>query len=243
MIRGFFHWLAVFAVVGAVAGPAFAGEPATARELLDKAKRSTGGAAWDALRSQHSKVRITTAAGQGTAERWASVLTGRSRLHLELEGASADLGFDGFVVWSRQDGSDVSIETDPATLQLAANTAYRDRLAFWFPDRHAAKIAYAGQRSADGAEFDVVTIVPEGGIEYEVWIARATGRIERIREPEYATYRTEIHADFRPVQGVMVPFSARVLRDDSSREERYAVDVLEYNVPLEGVDFAPPRPK
>ncbi len=40
--------------------------------ILAEAKVATGGAAWDALRSQHSKVSIVSGSDKGSAERWAS---------------------------------------------------------------------------------------------------------------------------------------------------------------------------
>ena len=47
--------------------------------ILAAAKAASGGAAWDALTTQHSKVNIHTAGLMGTAERWSEFATGRSR--------------------------------------------------------------------------------------------------------------------------------------------------------------------
>ncbi|MEO5700190.1 MAG: hypothetical protein ABIS17_04860 [Casimicrobiaceae bacterium] len=214
--------------------------PTTAASLLARAKEATGGKAWDHFGSQHSLVKLEAGTRAGTAERWASLLTGRSRMRLEVDGTIALIGFDGFVAWSQQGGRVAAVEVDPITARLAANGAYRDRLAFWFPERQAAKTELAGSRTADGNAYTVVAITPEGGERYEAWVNDATHRIERLREPEYNGSRTEIYGDFREVQGVQVPFEVRVVRDDPVFNERYKVERLEYNVPLDGIDFAVP---
>jgi hypothetical protein len=65
--------------------------------------------------------------------------------------------------WS-QDGSGQSrVESAAVARELAVNAAYRDKLAFWFPNRGAAQIAFMDRVSDDGAQFDVVRILPEGG--------------------------------------------------------------------------------
>ena len=230
--------LACSAALGALAVRAAVPQPSAA-EILARAKASTGGAAWDALRSQHTKVSIVAGGREATAERWASILTGRSRMRVEVNGMVAFTGFDGFAPWSQEGGRQPSIDADPMTLRLAINAAYRDRLAFWYPQRHGAAIEYAGRESADGGAFDVIAITPEGGMRYELWVSAATHRIERLREPEYAGMRTEMFGDFREVQGITVPFTVRVARDDPKFDERYTVDLLEYNVPLDGIEFSP----
>jgi len=208
--------------------------------LLAQAKQATGGAAWDALRTQHSVVRITAGGRPGRAERWASLVTGRSRMHLEVAGSSAWMGYDGINVWSQQGTEKALIETDPVTLRLAANAAYRDRLAFWYPERQAAKIQYGAPTTADGIAYDVIEITPEGGRAYEVWINVTTHRIERLREPEYDQIRMETYSDFRDVQGVKVPFHIQVSRGDPKYDETLVIEATDYNVSLDGIEFTPP---
>jgi hypothetical protein len=210
--------------------------------LLAAAKDATGGRAWDGLRTQHSRVRIDAGNREATAERWASVLTGRSRMRLDMDGTVAVTAFDGFVPWSQQGNGPVSIDADPLSVALAINAAYRDRLAFWFPERQGARMEYAGRETADGKAYDVVAITPEGGRRYELWIDAGTHRIERLREPEYSGVRTEIYSDFRDVQGVKVPFAVQVTREDARFNEHYVVELLEYNVSLDAIEFSPPRP-
>ena len=89
--------------------------------------------------------------------------TGASLLRYSIGPISGAAGYDGKTVWT-QDGTDPpKVETAPAALELAANAAYRDRLAFWYPDRARARIEYKERAEADGRKYDVVVITPEGG--------------------------------------------------------------------------------
>ena len=111
--------------------------------ILAAAKAASGGAAWDALRTQHSKVNISTAGVKGTAERWSDICTGRSLIKYSIGPVAGAAGYDGKNAWS-QDGSGQSrAETGDVARELAVNAAYRDKLAFWFPDRaHGADLVH-----------------------------------------------------------------------------------------------------
>ena len=229
--------LALFAFASA----AFAQNPDPA-QILAEVKAATGGGAWDTLRSQHSRVKIKAGELTGEAERWASVTTGRSLLRYELGAITGSQGFDGINAWSQDASGQTRVEGDDNIREIAANVAYRDRLAFWFPERQAARFQYARRDSADGIDYDVVRITPEGGRTYEVWINMLTHRIERLIESEGAQKRTEIYGDFRTVQGVTLPFRARTTRGDERYDEEYTIEVIEYNVPLDDVEFGVPPP-
>jgi hypothetical protein len=225
----------------AVSTHALAQHPQPA-ELLAEAKAATGGAAWDALRSQHSRVNIKAGDLRGSGERWASVTTGRSLLRYEIGPLTGLQGFDGLTVWSQDASGETRIESDRDTRELAANAAYRDRLAFWFPERQRAAIEYARRDRADGIDYDVVRLTPEGGRAYEVWIDMLTHRIARLVEREGMATRTEIYSDFRAVQGVTLPFRVRTTRGDPRLDEEYTIEAIEYNVALDGIEFGVPPP-
>jgi hypothetical protein len=210
--------------------------------VLAQAKAASGGAAWDALRTQHSKVSILTGAITGSAERWSEFATGRSLLVYTIGPVSGAAGFDGKTAWSQDASGKSQPETSDAAREVAANAAYRDRLAFWYPERAAGRIAYKERAEADGAWFDVIRITPEGGRPFELWINTETKLIERLVEREGQTTRTELYSDIRDVSGVKIPFRVRASRDDARHDEFVTVELMEFNAPLAGVRFAQPDP-
>jgi len=227
----------VAAHAGAQAPAARAPDPIA---LLAGAKAASGGTAWDALRSQHSQVKLAAANLEGTVERWSDIASGQSVLQYSIGPLTGAAGFDGKAVWT-QDGTDPpKVETAAAALELAANAAYRDRLAFWYPERGRARITYKERAEADGRKFDVVSITPEGGRPFEFWIGIDTRSIERLVEREAEVTRTEIYTDRRDVQGVRFPFHVQTTRGDPKFDEVVNVQKIAFNEPLTGVAFGPP---
>lgn len=232
--------LAAVLATGALAqAPAARPDPYT---ILGNAKVATGGVAWDRLRTQHSKVTLHAGGMSGKVERWSDLADGRSYLKYALGSLAGTLGYNGSVSWSQEGSAAPRIETAPASLELAANAAFRDRLAFWFAERGRASVAYKGRAEADGAEFDIVTITPEGGRPFDFWVNTQTGIIERLVEAEVGVTRTEIYMDFQDVKGLKIPFRVRVTRGDPKHDELVLVDAIEFDAPLAGVNFAPPVP-
>jgi hypothetical protein len=210
--------------------------------VLAQAKAASGGPAWDALRTQHSKVSILTGAITGSAERWSEFPTGRSLLVYTIGPVSGAAGFDGKTPWSQDAAGKSQPETSDAAREVAVSAAYRDRLAFWYPERAAGRIAYKERAEADGAWFDVIRITPEGGRPFELWVNTETKLIERLVEREGQTTRTELYSDIRDVSGVKMPFRVRATRGDARHDEFVTVDLMEFNTPLTAVRFAQPEP-
>ena len=152
-------------------------------------------------------------------QRWSDITTGASVLQYGIGPLTGAAGFDGKTVWTQEGTDSPKIETSPAALELAANAAYRDRLAFWYPERGRAKIAWKERAESEGRKFDVVTITPEGGRAFEFWINTESKLIERLVEHEAEATRTEYYTDRRDVQGVKIPFHVRTTRGDPRFDE------------------------
>jgi len=244
--RGVTRVLALASLLLAAAGGASAQLGGTAppdpAAVLAQSKAASGGAAWDALRTQHSKVSILTGAITGSAERWSEFATGRSVLVYTIGPVSGAAGFDGKVAWAQDASGKSHAETGDAEREIAVNAAYRDRLAFWYPERAPGRVAYKERAEADGAWFDVIRITPEGGRPFELWINTETKLIERLVEREAQATRTELYSDMRDVSGVKIPYRVRASRGESGHDEFVTVDLMEFNAPLTNVRFAQPEP-
>ena len=232
--------IAASSVTAQIGGP----PPPDPRAVLQQAKEASGGKAWDALRSQHSAVTMQAAGLTGTAQRWSETGTGRSRLEYSIGPLKGATGFDGKMAWTQDEGGVSRVETESTARELAVNAAFRDRLAFWYPDRGAALVSYKERANADGADFDVIRITPDGGRPFELWINIETKLIERLVEREAKAVRTEIYMDLRDQQGVKIPYRVRASREDPRQDEVFMVDTMQFNQPLTGIVFAqPPPPK
>lgn len=209
-------------------------------DVLAAAKNASGGAAWDKHTSLHTLVALRTGGFTGQAERWSEMRSGRSYMRFELGPMAGAMGFDGKIAWTQEPSGQTQVLSVDTDAQLAVNAAYRDQLAFWFPDRHAAKIVYKGRSPADGADFDVIGVTPEGGREFELWVNTDTKIIERLVEHEAIATRTEIYMDWRDVQGVKIPFRVRASRGDPKADEIVVIERIEFDGPLDDVPFSRP---
>ena len=210
--------------------------------VLAAAKAASGGAAWDSHTSLHTLVTLRAGGHTGAAERWSEIPSGRSYLRFELGPMVGVMGFDGTVAWTQEPSGRTRVLDVDSDAQLAANAAYRDQLAFWFPARHAATFAYKARSSADGADFDVISITPKGGREFELWVNVETKMIERLVEHEAIATRTETYMDWRDVQGVKIPFRVRATRGDPKADEIVVIEQIEFDGPLVDVPFTRPAP-
>ena len=70
----------------------------------------------------------------------------------------------------------------------------------------------------EGAQFDVIRIVPEGGRPFQFWINSDTHLIERLVEREAIDTRTEYLMDLRDIEGVKVPYRVRATRGDPRQD-------------------------
>lgn len=209
--------------------------------ILAAAKAASGGATWDGLAYQHSLVALMAGGFSGEAERWSEIATGRSLLRFSLGPIAGTMGYDGTVAWSQDPSGATRVGNDEAETELAANAAYRDQLAFWFPARHAASITYKRRAPADDALFDVVAITPNGGREFELWMNTQTHLIERLVEREAHATRTEIYMDWNDVRGVKIPFRVRVLRGDPKADELVVIERIEFDGAPAGISFSKPN--
>lgn len=212
--------------------------------ILGAAKAATGGSAWNDLTRQHTHVTLSTAGMTGPVERWSEFTTGRSYLTYALGSITGVIGFDGKRGWTQNGDADPRIENGRTQRELAINTAYRDQLAFWYPQRHKASIVAKGRETRDGAKFLVVGITPEGGREFDLWINADTNLIERLVEREAITTRTEQYMDFRDTHGIKLPYRVRATRGNSRLDEVVTVDSIDFDPPASPISFAmPPPPK
>jgi hypothetical protein len=124
-----------------------------AKAVLEKAKLASGGAAWDVLRSAHTKATITTSGLTGTTESWEDLLKGRAVGEYRLGPASGADGFDGTTVWSQDASRQVRREEGGEARLAAINEAYRRVMGYWYPDRWQAAIEYSGVKEEGGRTF------------------------------------------------------------------------------------------
>jgi outer membrane lipoprotein-sorting protein len=232
--------LAVFAVLlVTVAG---AQTQKSAQDFLAKAKEASGGAAWDSIKSIHSKYALAAGGMKGTGESWEDVVNGRALERYRLGPYSGAEGFDGRSLWMQDPSGEARVEEGGEAKAQALNSAYRRTLAYWFPSRWEALIEDASLKQENDRRFHVVRITPQGGRAFEFWIDAATYLPDRIVEARPGQTRTIFLSDYREVSGLKMPFAMRMTTGEPRYDQVFTVESVEFNSPIEDRMFQLPAP-
>lgn len=236
----------VRAIVGitlciAASSPSNAADVAT---ILAQMQQASGGQAWASVRALHMVMSAERGGGTVLREHWEDVATGRYKVSAARPTGMSQLGFDGVTAW-RQGGSGIAYTLgDVDSALVAADESFRVARAWWFRDRHPATIALLGVRSDGDRSFDILSVTPEGGRPFEAWIDRSTHLLARTDEQQAEDRVVTAYGDYRPVQGLMIPFSVRTGDgSDPSFDEVETVRSVEINPTVsEALYSIPPLP-
>jgi hypothetical protein len=197
-------------------------------EILAMAKEATGGKAWDMIRSTHTRMKISTSGLDGTAEGWEDVLRGRYTSRFELGPVTGTEGFDGEIAWSKDSSGQVLPEEGDDDRQGAANAGYKASLAYWYPERWPAEIAYARHEAENDRSFHIVRI--------------GSGLIDRTVEQTAIETQTVFFSDYRAVGGVRYPFVMRQTNGETRYDMFLTVESIDLNIELSSDQFTLPAP-
>ncbi len=193
----------------------------TADALLDRARIAAGGAAWDTATILEAEGDETNSGMKGRWQGTDDVKTGRMR-------RASDLGIIRTAeVWSapdhwRQDisGGVHSLDSDFAR-RLAATDAWLARRDYLKPGLAGATLGAVAERDEDGRHYDIVTATPPGGTPIDLWFDAGTHLLSKTRRDLPTHPETVTYDDYRPVDGVKLPFS--ITTDDDNPD---ALDIV-----------------
>ena len=200
-----------------------------------------GGSAWDTVRTTYSAGKLTTSGLTGQAEAWEDNLTGRYLEKYKLGPTSGADGFDGKQVWSQDASGEPRAEGAENARQGAADEAYRDAMAYWYPERWPAQIECSGTKQDQGKSFQVLRITPQGGRPFDLWIDATTYLFDHTVEKADIETRTTYLSDYRTVKGVKVPFAVRSTNGEEKYDQYFALEKVEFNLPVDEALFRMPQ--
>ena len=116
----------------------------------------------------------------GRAQEWDDLRGVRFTVDQNAGPLSGASGWDGKVAWSQDYAGLVTIDGGASGRIQAIDQAYLDNLRYLRPDAGGAVVVYAGQRSADGNQYDVLAVTPPNGSELQLWIDPRTHLISRV---------------------------------------------------------------
>lgn len=206
----------------------------SAQEVLARAKKACGGAAWGRVTHVHSKGVLETGGMKGTLEELDCVTDGRNLARYDLGTVKGGSGYDGTTGWTEDGTGDVRLE--PVEHPGVEN--YWRMRAFWFPGRCKATFQHLGLREE---RYHVLAITPEGATRpFELWVDGQTWLPDRLVKTEGAERETTFFQDYRDVSGVKLPFRITTPKKDPSLVSRTQYTAITVNEPLPAKAFARP---
>ena len=199
--------LLLFTLVNIALGLAPA-DTSSAAEILASVRRATGGDAWDQFGECESEGTITVAGKTGTLNYAEDLRTGANvaRLNIPDLWVKQASGVAPNLNWRQDDAGDIRLLPSGDPWQI--DDLYLTSHGYWRPDFGGAAIKVLEPSLEMGATYDRLQIQVPGGHGFTLWINRATHLIERI-----AGDSTKYLSDYRPVEGVLLPFSDRRGKD------------------------------
>jgi Aspartyl protease len=172
--------------------------------------------------------------------------TGRSTRQHQLGSIAGAGGYDGQVAWQRGPAGEIAMLDACEAQRRARSQAWLDARGYWYPQRFSAAWGSVRDCELAGIAYRVVEVVPQEGEALALWFAAADGLLKRIVRRRGADAAITLLADYRDVDGVLLPFQLIAERVDASGDsdprQRMLIelDQVILNVSVAEADFAIP---
>ncbi len=142
-------------------------------------------------------------------------------------------GFDGGHAWAKDPSGTVTVQDGGDQRPLAVNDGYRRANLWWRPDRGGAQIVDDGRKTEGAAAYDVLTVTPKGGKNFDAWFDAGTHLLSRVVEVQGTQTFTTTYGNFKSFDGAMLPADTLVSNGDAKYDQRLTVT---------GATFLPAQP-
>ncbi len=209
--------VAVLALVAAaVPLPGRAADDPRAERVLQVSAAALGVGALARVRTLHLRGSGKVAGVPATVDSWQDVRDGSFAAYVDAGPLSGAGGYDGSRSWNRDAGGVVFDDGSVDARDAALDQAYLNRYGPWLPGHGGAAVAYAGARDDAGTKYDVLTVTPPGSLPFELWLDAHTHLPARSVTPIGRVTTVTRWSDYRPVNGLQVPFAQSVESEQST---------------------------
>jgi hypothetical protein len=163
----------------------------------------------DALRSIaviHAEGSVVAAGLSGTGDNWNEMGGMREASLFSTPPLGGGSGWDGNEGWNLDQTGLVIVDGSVLGRSSALNQAYFSNYDLWAPGYGGATVAWGGSKSGKGKSYDVLTVTPpKSSLPIDIWFDRATHLPEKVMQTAGPMVTSITMANFKPVDGLMVP--------------------------------------
>jgi hypothetical protein len=234
-MRPFVHalLLTVFAVP-AIASPA---------NVLEANRDATAGHSWGSKEALVSEYAYAGQGLTGTVSSRADLRQGWWADSVVLGPAAIANGFDGAHAWGKDQSGTVTIQEGGDQRVLAVNEAYRRANLWWREDRGDAAIADAGEKNEGGATYNVLTVTPRGGKQFDAWFDARTHLLFRTVEQQGPQTIATTFSGYAPHDGVELPGKGLISDGDVKYDQTVTLTKASFVTALPQSEYGPPQVK
>src|SRR5580698_4587922 len=164
----------------------------------------------DALSSMkviHAKGSVVASGLKGSGDDWNEMGGLRDAALFSTPPLGGGSGWDGDQNWNLDQTGLVIVDGSVLGRSSAINQAYVGNYDLWTPSYGGATITWGGSKNQDGKSYDVLTVTPpNSSVPIDVWFDKATHLPATVVQTAGPVVTTITMADFRPVQGLMIPY-------------------------------------
>jgi len=202
------------------ATPALAASPV---DILAANKAATAGNAWSGKAAAKLEYSYS---GQGMTGKVVSIddlAGGRWADDMAVGPATQAQGYDGAHAWARDPSGTVTQQDGGDARPLSVNDGYRRANLWWQPGFGGAAVVDDGQKTEGSATFDVLTITPKGGKNFDAWFDTKTHLLSKIVEAQGPQMVTTTLSDYRAVNGVQFPYATKISIGDAKYDQNLTI--------------------
>jgi Aspartyl protease/PDZ domain len=225
--------LRTFAIVVLVFNAIAAKAEMSARDILQRFYRATGGSAWQRFEECDSRGKVALSQKTGTMRYFENLHSGGNRADMEISALDIKQanGTDPIQNWHQDAAGDIQLF--PPDDPVSVDDRYLTSRGYWRPDFGDAAVTVLAPQTQGSATWDLLQFKVPGGKGFTLWINRKTGLLERIEGSI-----TKQLSDYRSVSGVLLPFIEKKPADNGELTVTYTTRTLRKH--LDNAAFAFP---
>ncbi len=208
------------------------GQP-SAQAILQRFYQAAGGSAWQHYEECDSEGTATVAAKTGSLRYIEDLHSGANVSEVEiraLDVKQAD-GDGPMQSWHQDADGDIQLSNPDSPANI--DDRYLTSRAYWRPEFGGAAVTSLAPQSEGSTTWDRLRFQVPGGSGFTLWINRQTGMLDRVEGET-----TKELSDYRPVNGVMLPFKEKKPVGDETLTVVYTRRTLRQR--LDATSFAIP---
>jgi membrane-associated protease RseP (regulator of RpoE activity) len=198
----------------------------------------------DALRSIeviHAEGSVLAAGLSGSGDNWNEMGGMREASLFSTPPLGGGSGWDGDESWNLDQTGLVIVDGSVLGRSSAVNQAYFGNYDLWTPGYGGATVAWGDSKSEKGKSYDVLTVTPpKSSLPIDVWFDRATHLPVKVVQTAGPMVTTITMADFKPVDGLMIPYRVDT-STNTGNSTSFTATRVEANPPSSAAHLAAPE--